>query len=349
MLVSLSACQIDLPVASEIEHMRVLTAIARVDGDAERSTPRPGETARVTWEMAYPDHEQDNSELSSMFYVCTAPERFSGVPFCQELIDLAEAGGSDASAAFGGEAAADLLPNCAQDPNGTWDFGPFRLVCVTGTPALDVSIPDNYKASARLMQGIICRNGAPRFELKDAPRFVCEEARGNDGEREEISVYGTVPVQYSADTENHNPSTDAFEISFHDPPVLWEASDELLDEELSDEACDELARSGRTLSSDGLEEEITLGYDADEREEHDGKPEPLTLSAYTTFGSLSARFTVFRSDAKTPLRRKITWELSEQEREQLKKSSRYVRFYFTVQDGRGGYGLTRRDLCLPRR
>jgi hypothetical protein len=350
-LVCIPACQVDLPRASEIERMRVLTAFAEVEGDPERSSPAPGETARVTWAMAYPDHEQDDSQLASMFYVCTAPERFSGVPFCQEFADLAQAGSSDASAAFGG-ALASALPDCAKDPDRTWDLGPFRLVCVTGTPKLDVSIPDDYKASAKLMQGIICRNGTPRFELKDQPRLVCEKARGASAESEEISVYGTVSVQHDADTENHNPSTDAFQLSIGDPPKMWAESDELLAEELSDEACEELALSGRVNVSDdhraAREEAIVLGYDAAAREDFEGKPEALTVSAYTTFGSLSARFTVFRSDAKPPLKRTIKWELSDEEREQLKKSSKYVRFYFTVQDGRGGFAITRRDLCVLR-
>jgi hypothetical protein len=352
-VVCLAACQIDLPVASEIEHMRVLTAFAEVQGDAQRSSPAPGETASVTWAMAYPNHDQDDSELASMFYVCTAPERFSGTPFCQEFIDLAQAGPNAAAAALGGSLGAGDLPDCARDPDRVWDLGPFRLVCVTGTPKLDISIPDSYRASAKLMQGIICRNGTPRFELADQPRLVCDEAREPNAEREEISVYGTVPVQYDADTENHNPRTDAFQLSFGDgPSKVWEASDELLGEDLSDSACEEPALRERVKVSDdhkeAREEEITLGYDASAREDFEGKPEPLTFSVYTTFGSLSARFTVFRSDAETPLERKIKWELSDEEREQLKKSSKYVRFYFTVQDGRGGYAITRRDLCVSR-
>ena len=351
-LASLSACQIDLPAASEIERMRVLTAYAEVEGEPERASPAPGETARVTWSMAYPDHAQDDSELASLFYVCTAPELFSGTPICQEFIDLAQAGAGEASAALGGSLGVGSLPDCARDPDREWDLGPFRLVCVTGTPRLDIKIPDNYKASAKLMQGVICRNGTPRFELADQPRLVCDDGPARNAEREEISVYGTVPVQYDSKTENHNPRTDGFQLLFGDPPAMWDASDELLDEEVSDEACEELARSGRLLLSDdhrvAREEEITLGYDADAREAFEGKPEPLTFSAYTTFGSLSARFTVFRSDAKPPLKRVIKWELSDEEREQLKKSSKFVRFYFTVQDGRGGYAITRRDLCVTR-
>lgn len=346
-LASLPACQIDLPVASKIEHMRVLTAIARVDGDTERSSPAPGENARVTWEMAYPDAEQDNSELSSLFYVCTAPDRFAGVPFCQEFVDLATQPGAS-SGRQGGFAGLDLalLPDCAKDPDRVWEVGTFSVVCVTGTPELDIKVPDNFKAEAKLMQGIICRNGTPRFDPKNPTQLICDVPKGQKN-AEEIAVYGTVPVQRGEGTENHNPSTEAAKIYFHDPPVLWEASDEELDSELSDESCAELAEEGRVMSSDGQEETITLRYDADAREEAQGKPEPLTLSHYTTYGSLSARFTAFKSDAKAPLKRTFEWELEDAEHDQLKKiSSKYVRFYFTVLDGRGGYAVTRRDLCV---
>lgn len=344
-LASLSACQIDLPVASKIEHMRVLTAIARVEGDSERSSPAPGETARVTWEMAYPDATQDDSELASLFYVCTAPDRVSGVPFCQEFVDLAQSGAASAGG-LGGLGGVEL-PDCAKDPDRVWDVGPFSIVCVTGTPELDIKVLDNFKAEAKLMQGIICRNGTPRFDPKNPTQLTCVHAKGEKN-AEEIAVYGTVPVQQGESTENHNPSTEAAKLYFHDPPVLWEESDEELSSELSDEACADLAQDGRVMSSDGNEETITLRYDADAREEFAGKPEPLTLSNYTTFGSLSNRFTVFRSDAKTPLKRTLTWELEDDEREQLKKASKYVRFYFTVVDGRGGYAITRRDLCVVR-
>jgi hypothetical protein len=346
-LASLSACQIDLPEASKIEHMRVLTAIARVEGDSERSSPAPGETASVTWEMAYPDAAQDDSELASMFYVCTAPTRVAGVPFCQEFVDLAQSGGQAGFAGLGAAGAAGLdVPDCGKDPDRVWDVGPFSVVCVTGTPKLDIHVADGFKADAKLMQGIICRNGTPRFDLENPTQLVCDHAKG-DKNAEEIAVYGTVPVQQDADSENHNPSTDAAKLQFQDPPVLWDPSDQELDSELNDEACEELVRANRVMSSDGQQEEtITLRYDADAREEHAGKPEPLTLSTYTTFGSLSARFTVFRSDAKPPLKRTIKWELSDEERAQVKKTNKYVRFYFTVLDGRGGYAVTRRDLCI---
>lgn len=343
-LTLLSGCQIDLPIASTIEHMRILTAIAEVEGDSERSSPKPGETVHVTWQIAWPDPQKDDSELSSLFYVCTAPTIVNGTPVCQELMvpeAFRRSGGEDPLAGFG-----DQQP-CADAPNSSFELGPFQVVCVTGTPELDIRIPDNYKAEAKLMKGVTCRNGTPRFNLKGPSELQCDHPKGAKN-AEEILFYGTVPIQYDADSENHNPSTDALSLQFGDPPDLWEKTDAELETELSDEACGELVADGRVMGSRGPEEDITLRYEADAREESMGKPEALTLSAYTTYGEISDRFTVFRSDAKTPLKRTITWQLSDEQRAELKKSSKYVRFYFTVTDGRGGYAITHRDLCVVR-
>jgi hypothetical protein len=349
LLCALTACELDLPIASKIEHMRVLTAVSEVEGDPTRSSPTPGETARVTWEMAYPQPLYDDSELASLFFVCTAPTRFSGTPLCEEFISGAFAGrqgtGSDAPPV---DLSGGLSLTCDQ-PDLTFDVEGFRAVCVTGTPKLDIAVADDFKAEAKLMQGIICQNGSPRLQLGIQPKLECVAKPDLEpgAVREEISVYGTVPVQQDADTENRNPRSDAATFEFHDPPILWEPTDDELESELSDERCGDLAREGRVMSSEGDEESLTIRYDADAREDFEGKPEPLTLSAYTTFGELSARFTVFKSDAKAPLKREITWELSESEREKL-KSDKHVRFYFTVQDGRGGYAVTHRDLCVVR-
>lgn len=346
-LTLLSGCQIDLPIASTIEHMRILTAIAEVEGDSERSSPKPGETVHLTWQIAWPDPQKDDSELSTLFYVCTAPTIVNGTPVCQELMSpdaLKRLAGGDPGAALAD--VGDRL-SCTDAPNSTFEIGPFQVICVTGTPELDIRIPDNYKAEAKLVRGVTCRNGAPRFTLTSQNELQCDHAKGAKN-AEEISFYGTVPIQYDADSENHNPSTDALSLQFHDPPLLWETTDAELETELSDEACADLVSDGRVMRSDGHEEDITLRYEADAREEYMGKPEALTFSAYTTYGEISDRFTVFRSDAKTPLKRTITWQLSDEQRADLKKSSKYVRFYFTVTDGRGGYAITHRDLCAVR-
>lgn len=344
---AMMGCQVDLPVASQIEHMRVLGAVTEVEGDAERASPAPGETAHVTWSIVFQDPQKDNSELASLFFVCTAPEQFSGTPVCQEFVDVALGGSiSNLLAGIQGREALD----CGETPDRTVDYGPFRAVCVTGTPKLDVQIPEDSSAQAKLLRGVICRNGIPRFDENSPTGMSCDPLDSADAEDvEDVSVYGTVPIQYGEKTENQNPDVEAVKLFFHEPPLPWEPSSDDLTAELNDESCTDLAYDDRVMSTDGHEESVTLRYDADARELFEGEPETLTFSSYSTFGKLSARFTLFRSDAETPLSRTLTWELTPEERRELNKKSKLVRFYFTVLDGRGGYAVTSRDLCIVRR
>jgi hypothetical protein len=336
-----SGCENDLPRASNIERMRVLGGQVAVIGDEARSTPKPGEKARLTWNMAYPDPAVDDSQLASVFLVCTAPEQFTGVPICQEVIDVARGGSISGvlDALMKGQKI-----NCADTPDKAFELGPFTVACVTGTPKLDVPIAKDSRGAGKLVRGIICKNASPRFDPKDPTGLSC------DGDTEDhIAVYGTVPIQRADDESNQNPNIDATSLFFHDPPIPWQPVAEDVAAQLNDETCLDEAKAMRVMHSDGHEEQITLRYDADQREEHDGKPEGLEFSVYATFGKISQRFTIFKSDAELPLKNTFKWELSEDERKELNEKSRRVRFFFTLMDGRGGFSATSRDLCINRR
>jgi hypothetical protein len=325
--------------------MRVLGASTAVLDDETRTTPKPGEAAQVTWSMAYPDATQDDSQLSSVFIVCTQPDQFSGgVPVCQELIDIAS-GGSIAEyvALTRGRDA----PNCEQYPDRVYDFGPFRVVCVTGTPKLNVSVAPSFKATAKLMRGIICRSGTPQLD-QNAPGGASCKPKGPAEVRESVQVYGTVPVQYSDEESNQNPSIDAAGFAFHDPPLPWAALPDDLAASLTDDTCLEEAKARRVMHSEGSEELITLTYEASQREIHDGKPERLEFSAYTTYGELSHRFAVFDATDEPPLKDTYTWQITEDQRSRLNGKSKRVRFFFTVMDHRGGYAVATRDVCIDR-
>src|SRR5690348_2910462 len=113
-------CNNDLPIASQISHMRVLGAALSVEGDSARTSPKPGETAHMTWSMAYPDATEGDGDLASMFFVCTAPKQFAGTPVCQELLDIAQGGSISAIvAATRGKDA----PDCAKNPNRVYELG----------------------------------------------------------------------------------------------------------------------------------------------------------------------------------------------------------------------------------
>ena len=151
-VVGVSGCENDLPRASNIERMRVLGGLVQVIGDESRSTPKPGEKARLTWSMAYPDPNLDDSSLASVFFTCTAPEQFSGVPLCQELLDVAR-GGSISGVLTAAMEGQDV--DCGKTPDRTFQVGPFTVACVTGTPRIDVAIAKDATIPGKLVRGII--------------------------------------------------------------------------------------------------------------------------------------------------------------------------------------------------
>jgi hypothetical protein len=337
-------CNDDLPRASEIAHMRVLGAKTEVIGDPTRSSPKPGEVARLTWDMAYPDLKQDDSQLRSIFGTCTAPERFTGLPVCQELLDAARSGSNlQLLSAFGGRTL-----DCAKTPNQDLIAGPIALHCVQGTPSFDVKVESGFSAAAKLLQGVICRQGIPALSMDDPTGVKCTPLPGVEpDEIESIPVYGTVQVEYSEQDENHNPSIDAAHFRFGEGELPWDALDPEDSEKLSDD-CGDAARTQLILSTNGKSEQLVIEYDAGAREPFDGKPEILEFSTYTTWGELSRRFTVFEPDAKLPLRSELKWDLTQKLRDELGERSRLVRFYFTLLDRRGGYAITSRELCVGR-
>jgi hypothetical protein len=338
-------CEDELPRASLIASVRVLGARSEVAGDPSRSNPHPGEAARLTWDMVYPSPSEDDSELRSLFIACTAPERFSGVPICQELIELA-AGGAPVKTPF------DLAPGMeapeCDGPGSELEYGPVAISCVQGTPTQLVRIAEDFRAKAKLILGIICKNGLPRFD-PNAPTFMrCEKQPGvSDADLASIPVYGTIAVDPRDAEENHNPDIAAATFLFGEGERRWEP---LSDEERAelDDDCGDAASAGRILSSNGAEEQLAIEYDDSVREALDGEPEVLEFSAYTTFGELSRRFTVFDASSKLPLHSELTWEVEQAERDELGDRSRLVRFFFTLIDRRGGYAVTQRELCVGR-
>lgn len=338
-------CDNDLPLASQIQHMRVLGAATSVMGDPARTTPKPGEKAKLTWSMVYPDTMVDDSGLRSIFFVCTAPEEYTGTPVCQELLDIAQ-GGSIADIVK--DAMGKDAPDCDANPNRTYKLGPFTIVCVSGTPQLDIPIAPDSKAAARLVRGTICRNGTPMLDQKDPTGMSCKpRPETKVSEQENIAVYGTVPIEYTDEDTNHTPSIDALSLAFHDPPLAWDETTPG-GTPLDDDNCADEATAKRVMHSDGFEELITLLYDDAQREVRDGEKESLEFSGYSTFGKLSRRFTVFNASAEPPLRSTFTWDLKTEERDALNGKSKHVRFYFTILDHRGGFAMTTRDLCIDR-
>jgi hypothetical protein len=343
-------CQQDLPRASEITHMRVLGAQTRV-GESARTTPKPGEVATVTWSVVFPDVAKDNSELESLFVTCTAPKTFSGTPICQELVDIAQ--GGNVRDILGNALDAKSAPDCGQDADKRAQLGPFSIECVSNTPRLQVKIPEDYAADARLIRGVICRNGTPKLDGNQPTGVRCEPHRDvKPSDVESIAVYGTVPVEYDETEANDNPDLEGatqFMLGVARNPWPEIPADQL--SQIGDD-CSAAAADRRIYWSDGLDDEIDFAYDADARERYQGKPEALQFASYVTEGKLSRRFTAFAADAKPDKNNRLTatldWQLTKEQRDQLVGQTKLVRFYFVLTDHRGGFEITRREVCVGR-
>jgi hypothetical protein len=95
-----------------------------------------------------------------------------------------------------------------------------------------------------------------------------------------------------------------------------------------------------------LDEEFEIQYDASAREQSHGQPEALEFSIYVTSGKIDHRFALFAADATLPLEATLHWELPKAARDTLGDGNELLRFFFTVLDGRGGYAITTRELCV---
>jgi hypothetical protein len=340
LLCCLAACEDDLPKVTLISHMRVLGARSEVMGDPARSNPRPGETARLTWSVGYPEIESSDDQLASLFLACTAPDRYTGVPVCQEIIDAAS---GKRPPGFG----FDAPTGCDVEPNSKQKVAGIDLFCVTGTPVVEVDVGESIKTN-RLVQGIICRNGVPQFDLSSPTGASCVRNDGaSDDEFESISVNGMLNVELDDSVVNHNPDHELFELRMRSEgagdgrpwrPTPSEALPDLVED------CS-AAPQGSIETNSGHTQVIEIGYPRDKLEDED-----LVFSIYATLGELSRRFTVIEyvptdATSDTP---DLTWELSEEQRDELLDEPTLVRFFFTVSDGRGGFDVTTRELCVAR-
>lgn len=335
-------CEDDLPKVTLISHMRVLGATTAVVGDESRTTPKPGETARMTWSVAYKSVGTTDDQLSSLFLSCTAPDRYTGTPVCQEFIDLASGRGGPG---FG----FDAPKSCDQKPDSSQTVLGIQLLCVSGTPRLDVKVAPNAKQK-RLVQGIICRNGVPQFDLDSPTGATCRKNDGvSDKDFESIQVTGTIALELDESEENHNPDLSELELrivpeggDLDDDNAIW---DPVPSEDLPALA-DDCLTGNMVKTSDGHLRVIDIRPGSGAREHG----EDLVFSTYATLGELSHRFTVFYDNPDDEVDApELTWELSKDQRDELLDAPpKLVRFFFTASDERGGFAVTSRELCVTR-
>jgi hypothetical protein len=375
----LVGCEDDLPKATEIVHMRILGAKLQAvnDADETRATPKPGERVRVSLETVFPSIAESHRFMHTALISCTAPDRYTGgIPVCQELIDLAESGQDLRDSPLANMAE---FPPC--DADAHMDIGgAVSATCTVGeNPVAEFPVPEDYKRDRLLFIGIACEKDSALIDPTSPQLFKCAseddpmyKERDENGKLEHeppqvVHVHGLIPVQHTASEENHNPDIgpDAFRIE-RQLNGEWKPVDPALLDADTESDC---LNVNSNLSDDDKSQlpllygniDFRLIYNADAREEVDGKPEPLEITLYTTAGELERRFTVFDSD-DVP-----TNAGDEDKPHELSSTLRYtppvpppssspeaaewkngklVRFFATVRDQRGGFAISQYALCL---
>jgi hypothetical protein len=133
-----SGCDDPLKRVDLVTDARVLGARVEVQGEPERASPLPGETARVRWLVA---DREPMPVLGWAFAVCEA----------------APPGGS--------------LPSCAGDPFATASAD----VPAPGEPFIEFSVPGAIDSRALAVFGVVCPDSAPAY---GASTFGCEGPGG---------------------------------------------------------------------------------------------------------------------------------------------------------------------------
>jgi hypothetical protein len=134
----IAGCDDPLKRVDLVTDARVLGARVEVQGEPERASPAPGETATVRWLVA--DRDVDRA-LGWAFAVCEA----------------APPGGS--------------LPACAAEPFATST----AALPVPGEPRIEFAVPGDVTSRALAVLGVVCPDSAPTFE-EDS--FGCEGPDG---------------------------------------------------------------------------------------------------------------------------------------------------------------------------
>lgn len=331
-----TGCGDDLPSVTSIERMRLLGAQSTVQGDPERATPKPGEKATLDFVVAFPSLDQDTSGLSSLFLTCTPPDRFTGIPICQEFLDAAlTADTSDPGAALDLDEPLKCEVDIAVEMQG------IGVACVSGDPSVTLTVPQDFEGDARLIRGVICEDGTPLVDPSDPLLFSCES---NRDDAQEIRVHGTIFVEQDKEDRNHNPDPAGFSFKFDGRG--WDPIDpaDLPPEDDCETAVDEDKLLGiQALGTKREKYEIQIEYDDAARELFDGEPEIVEISSYGTAGDIERRFTIFDPE-DTLFEDQLEWKAPGADK--VGPDGRLVRFFFSVIDQRGGFALTTRALCL---
>lgn len=353
-LLVLGGCDQDLPKLSLIDEMDIFGARIEVNGEPERSTPKPGETANVELALVYPEFDATDEDLSIAVLECTFPDRFLSIPYCQEFVDFLETGAETGSEGAGDEPTPklpELNESLSCDKDQTIIAGPFTLRCLSGKRAFDFAVAEDSQSDRRLFMGIVCRNGTAQFVSGDDAAGLGFNCDGDDADLEEEAFYLSARVQQDGQPPtpaNQNPS-------LHDAVLkldskLWPAPDPEM--AATTTGCTESQPAWPRIKS-AKSAEIELSLPDTNRENIDKRGEAtledLRISHGATTGEFerSASYITARREADEHgmLRTTVEW-IAPDASDTSDAKQQPVHFHFAVRDGRGGFATIERFACV---
>jgi len=304
-----SGCADALPEITDVEGPRTLAVTVRVVGDGERSSPRPGETVRVSLVVA---DEGPRRSRDFEFVVCVPTESDLDVGVCRSTIASGHVVGSAGPLSAEHSPTFDLVVPDATSLDGATELLVHGAVCADGALASDLALerfPDTFET--------------------DSP--CADPARVGEYVVFRIPLEGTAP----------NVAPGFADLVFDEEPWTGDAS--------IDAPSDGCVDSGLpVVPADETEHTIAIRLAAGSREPYasdegtQSTERPIVAfhanegdfeGAYTFFSDDEPRYVVYRArDDRDP--------------SAIPDDGRLARFTFVVRDGRGGTSATTRALCL---
>ncbi len=308
--VAAGACSDSLDPAHLLNKPRVIAAEVSVVGDVEgRTNPRPGESIRVQWRLAFPDAPLPATYL---LLACTPAPTAFGVPFCDDSEPLA--------------LTAELNPS--SEP-----------------PVIDIEIPTDYERPEVLVLGGICMGGTVRTDVD--PMDTEDVVRVCQGEGVGQLVSLVQPIDLDGTRINHRPSIGEITLGGEPwtAPVPGDVTAGCADLDLPTVLLDSDDIPIRVaMTEDSRESYVTLEGDPPQAVT---RIEALQNSLLVTAGTLDRSFSFIEGDGATATD-EIQYTPPRASDVDVPAEGLVVKLIVVMRDLRGGVDIASRALCVTR-
>lgn len=229
-----------------------------------------------------------------------------------------------------------------------------ELRCVDRVPGVPLELAPNYVGPKRLIQGVICEYGEPVFQIAP-PFFACRyevDSDPNLPSRAPIAevFFVSVGVEEDGATNNHpqfgatpltiaNHSATLRDTDFRPWPSVTLPADD----------CAGVSAGGEiSVVEFGRKSVVRIELEAMRElvNAESGGRETYQVEAYSTFGELDRQFSIIDDLDLEPIV-DVEWAHGERPRVGGRQiGGKRVDFYFVIRDGRGGFAIENRSVCV---